>query len=79
MSNRFSQHSANQGNAHQTLAPYPTQHDDLVERMNCSLGEETRAFVMHMHVHHAWWDEALMTAVHMIHRVPNSAQIDMSP
>ena len=79
ISKRFNQYFANQGIAHQTSAPYSPQQNGLAERMNRSLGEGTRALLMHMRVDRVWWAEAVMTVAHIINRAPNSARVDMSP
>ena len=78
ISKRFNQYCANQGIAHQTSAPYSPQQNGLAERINRSLGEGTRALLMHMYVARVWWAKALMTVAHMINRAPNSARVGMS-
>ncbi|GMF37440.1 unnamed protein product [Phytophthora fragariaefolia] len=47
--------------------------------MNRTLVEMARAMMHYMEVDRQWWGEAVMTAAHIVNRVPNTALRDKSP
>ncbi|KAJ0412135.1 hypothetical protein ATCC90586_004055 [Pythium insidiosum] len=79
LSKRFNAFCAAQGIVHQTSAPYSPQQNGLAERMNRTAMEMARSMLHHMQVDRQWWGEAVMTAVHVINRIPNTARPDQSP
>ncbi|KAE8976384.1 Copia protein [Phytophthora rubi] len=78
-SKRFNRFCALHGIVHQTSAPYSPQQNGLAERMNRTLAEMARAMMHYMEVDRQWWGEAVMTAAHIVNRVPNTARRDKSP
>ncbi|GMF31517.1 unnamed protein product [Phytophthora fragariaefolia] len=78
-SKRFNRFCALNGIVHQTSAPYSPQQNGLAERMNRTLVEMARAMMHYMEVDRQWWDEAVMTAAHIVNRVPKTARRDKSP
>ncbi|GMF66379.1 unnamed protein product [Phytophthora lilii] len=64
---------------HQTSAPYSPQQNGLTERMNRTLTEMACSMLYHMQVDKQWWGEALMTAAHIVNRIPNTARPKTSP
>ncbi|KAE9352691.1 hypothetical protein PR003_g4254 [Phytophthora rubi] len=78
-SKRFNQFCALSGIVHQTSAPYSPQQNGLAERMNRTLAEMARSMMHYMEVDRQWWGEAVMTAAHIVNRIPNSARRDKTP
>ncbi|GMF11896.1 unnamed protein product [Phytophthora lilii] len=56
-----------------------THKNGLAERMNRAITEMARWMHYGMQVVRKWWGEAIMTAVHVVNRIPNSARPGVSP
>jgi hypothetical protein len=67
------------GIVHQTTTPYTPQQNGLAERMNRTIVERARAMLYYQQVDKCWWAEAVMTAVYLTNRIPNTARSDASP
>ncbi|KAI5312061.1 hypothetical protein L3X38_041234 [Prunus dulcis] len=63
----FQQH----GIIHETTCPQTPQQNGVAERKNRHLLETVRALVIGAHVPRHHWDDAIVTAVHLINRMPS--------
>ncbi|KAE9107495.1 hypothetical protein PF010_g12242 [Phytophthora fragariae] len=79
VSKRFNQFCANHGIVHQTTTPYTPQQNGLAERMNRTIVERARSMLYYQQVDKCWWAEAVMTAVYITNRIPNTARGDLTP
>lgn len=70
---------ARKGIRHQiTVRDAPSQ-NGLAERINRTLVEKMRALLKHHEAPHAFWGEALQTAVYLYHRLPHRALKNTTP
>ncbi|GMF65420.1 unnamed protein product [Phytophthora lilii] len=58
---------------------YGRRQNGLAERMNRTITEMARSMLHSMQIERKWWGEAIMTAVHLVNRIPNSARPGVSP
>ncbi|GMF39027.1 unnamed protein product [Phytophthora fragariaefolia] len=79
ISKRFNQLCASSVVEHQTSALYSPQQNGLAERMNRTITEMARSMIHYMEVDQQWWGEAVLTAAHIINRIPNTARRDKTP
>jgi hypothetical protein len=70
ISTKFSHHSfKKKGSSMNPLVTTPPQ-KNVVERKNGHLLDITRALLFHKHVPKQYWGEAVLTAAHLINRLP---------
>ena len=60
-----------QGIHHQTTCPDTSAHNGVVERKNRHLLEVARALMFQMNVPNYLWSDAVITATHLINRMPS--------
>ena len=71
----FQQH----GIIHETTCPQTPQQNGVAERKNRHLLETARALLIGAHVPRHHWDDAIVTAVHLINRMPSSVLTFKTP
>ena len=59
------------GIIHETSAPYTPQQNGVAERKNRALTEMINAMLSNSGLSQGFWGEALLTACHILNRVPN--------
>lgn len=72
-SNSFDTFCKAKGILHQLTAPYSAQQNGVAERMNRTLVEAMRSMIHQSNVPLQFWGEALLTAVYIRNRCPNSS------
>ena len=55
---------------HERTPPYSPQSNEIVERKNCTLTELVNAMLETAGLSKEWWGEAILTACHILNRVP---------
>ncbi|KAI5313775.1 hypothetical protein L3X38_042951 [Prunus dulcis] len=71
----FQQH----GIIHETTCPQTPQQNGVAERKNRHLLETARALLISTHVPRHHWDDAIVTAVHLINRMPSGVLTFKTP
>ncbi|CAL2264786.1 unnamed protein product [Prunus armeniaca] len=71
----FQQH----GIIHETTCPQTPQQNGVAERKNRHLLETARALLIGAHVSRHHWDDAIVTAVHLINRMPSGVLTFKTP
>ncbi|CAL9006226.1 unnamed protein product, partial [Prunus brigantina] len=71
----FQQH----GIIHETTCPQTPQQNGVAERKNRHLLETARALLIGAHVPRHHWDDAIVTAVHLINRMPSGVLTFKTP
>ena len=56
---------------HERTPPYSLESNGIAERKNCTLTDLVNAMLDTSGLSKAWWGEALLTASHILNRVPN--------
>ncbi|XP_073136981.1 uncharacterized protein [Henckelia pumila] len=77
--NNFSQLLASDGTIHQTSCTDTPQQNGVVERKHRHLVEIARSFMLSAEVPSVYWGEAVLTASHVINRIPISHNSGLSP
>ena len=70
VSNEFSEYCAEHGIVHERTPPYSTQSNGIVERKNRTLTELVNTMLETVGLSKEWWGEAILTACHVLNRVP---------
>ena len=68
----LSQFFNDHGIIHQSSCPHTSQQNGVVECKMRHLLEVTRALKFHMHVPKSYWSDAVLTACHLINRIPST-------
>ncbi|CAL9025927.1 unnamed protein product [Prunus brigantina] len=71
----FQQH----GIIHETTCPQTPEQNGVAERKNRHLLETARALLIGTHVPRHYWDDAIVTAVHLINRMPSGVLTFKTP
>jgi hypothetical protein len=69
-SNEFSEFCAVLGIIHEMTLPYSPQSNGIAERKNCTLTDLVNAMLETMGLSKEWWGDAILTACHVLNRVP---------
>ena len=69
-SNEFSEFCAERGIIHERALPYSPQSNGIAERKNRSLTDLVNAMLETAGLPKEWWGEAILTACHVLNRVP---------
>jgi transposase InsO family protein len=69
-SNEFSEFCAVHGIIHERMPPYSPQSNGIVERKNHTLTDLVNAMLETAGLSKEWWGEAILTASHVLNRVP---------
>jgi hypothetical protein len=69
-SNDFSEFCAEQGIIHERTPPYSPQSNGIAERKNRTLTDLVNAMLDTAGLSKEWWGEAILTACHVLNRVP---------
>ena len=78
-SNAFKEFVGKHGIVHQTSCAYTPQQNGVAERKNRHLMEVARAMMFDRSVPKTYWGDAVMTAAHLINRLPTRNLGDSSP
>ncbi|KAL1193517.1 Retrovirus-related Pol polyprotein from transposon RE1 [Cardamine amara subsp. amara] len=78
-SHAFKEFVGKNGIVHQTSCAYTPQQNGVAERKNRHLMEVARAMMFDRSVPKTFWGDAVMTAAHLINRLPMRNLEDMSP
>ncbi|XP_042946560.1 uncharacterized protein LOC122279793 isoform X3 [Carya illinoinensis] len=79
LSGAFATYLSDKGIVHQTSCSYTPQQNGVAERKNRHLLDVTRALLLHMHVPKRFWSDGVLTACHLINRMPSSILNGSSP
>ena len=71
-SNEFSEFCAEHGIIHERTPPYSPQSNGIAERKNCTLTELVNVMLETAVLSKEWWGEAILTACHVLNRVPTN-------
>src|SRR6266508_3005881 len=77
-SNDFDSFCAEHGIIHERTPPYSPQSNGVAERKNRTLTDLVNAMLDTSGLSKAWWGEAILTACHVLNRVPTKNK-DMTP
>ena len=69
-SNKFSEFCAVHGIIHKRTPPYSPQSNGIAERKNHTLTDLVNAMLEITGLSKEWWGEAILTACHILNRVP---------
>ena len=69
-SNESYEFCTEQGIIHERTAPYSAQSNGIAERKNRTLIELVNAMLETTGLSNEWWGEAILTACHVLNRVP---------
>ena len=69
-SNEFSEFCAEHGIIHERTPPYSPQSNGVAERKNCTLSDLVNAMLDTEGLSKEWWGEAILTACHVLNRMP---------
>jgi transposase InsO family protein len=67
----FREYFQNHGLIHETTCPYTPQQNGVAERKNRHILETARALLLGSHVPSRHWTDAVVTAVHLLNRMPS--------
>ena len=70
LSKEFSEFSAKHGIIHERTPPYSPQSNRITERKNHTLTDLVNAILETAGLSKEWWGEAILTACHVLNRVP---------
>lgn len=73
MSNAFQQHLRDEGIVHRRTIANTPQQNGKAERMNRTLVESAKSMLHAAGLSYAFWEEAILTAVHVRNRAPKGA------
>jgi transposase InsO family protein len=79
MSSQFQSFLTLQGIIHQSSCAHTPQQNGVAERKNRHLVETARTLLLHHNVPSRFWGDALLTACHLINRMPSSVLQDQIP
>ena len=74
-SNEFDSFCAEHGIIHEKTPPYSPQSNGVAERKNHTLNDLVNAMLDTSGLSKAWWGEAMLTACHVVNRVPTDNSI----
>jgi transposase InsO family protein len=69
-SNEFSEFCAVYGIIHERTSPYPPQSNGIAKRKNHTLTDLVNVILETAGLSEEWWDETILTASHILNRVP---------
>jgi hypothetical protein len=78
-SNKFSELLTFDGTIHQTSCTDTPQQNGVAERKHRHIVETARSLLLSASVPSEFWGEAVLTAVHVINRIPSSVTSGLSP
>ena len=67
------------GIVHESSCPYTPEQNGVAERKIGHLMEVTRSLMFNAHIPNFWWSETVLTAIHLINRLPSEALAFKSP
>ena len=70
--NEFMQYTTDNGIIHESSCAYTPQQNGVAERKNRHILEVARTMMIHGHVPHCFWADAVLTACYLINRMPSS-------
>ncbi|KAK8951032.1 hypothetical protein KSP39_PZI004596 [Platanthera zijinensis] len=70
---KFGAYLANHGILHQTTCVHTSTQNGVAERKNRHLLEVARCLLLAMHLPKSYWGDAVLTAAHLINRLPSRA------
>ncbi|KAG7990862.1 hypothetical protein I3843_02G045900 [Carya illinoinensis] len=79
LSSTFATYLSDKGIVHQTSCSYTPQQNGVAECKNRHLLDVTQALLLHMHVPKRFWRDGVLTACHLINRMPSSVLNGSSP
>lgn len=79
MSKNMTQYMSNHGIIHQTSCVGTPQQNGIAERKNRDLLNKTRALLFQMNVPKKFWSQGILTATHLINRLPSRVLHMKSP
>ncbi|KAK2353155.1 putative mitochondrial protein [Trifolium repens] len=79
MSSQFQSFLASHGIIHQSSCAHTPQQNGVAERKNRHLVETARTLLLHHNVPSRFWGDAIVTACHLINRMPSSVLQDQIP
>ena len=78
-SNVFEDYLKTLGIIHQTTCPYTPEQNGVAERKNRHILDVGRSLMFHYNVPKRYWNEAILTAIHLINRMPSKLLNGKSP
>jgi hypothetical protein len=69
-SSEFSEFCVKHGIIHERTPPYLPQSNGIAKRKNCTLTELVNAMLDTVGLSKEWWGVAILTACHVLNRVP---------
>lgn len=79
LSSQFQTFLTSEGITHQSSCAHTPQQNGVAERKNRHLVETARTLLLHHNVPFRFWADALLTACHLINRMPSSVLQDQIP
>ncbi|CAH9069280.1 unnamed protein product [Cuscuta europaea] len=71
-STNFNEYMATQGIIHQSTCPHTPQQNGIAERKHRHIIETARTLLVHANAPLKFWGDAVLTAIHLINRMPSS-------
>ena len=79
VSTKFEDYLKSEGIHHERTVPKIPEQNGVAERMNRTLVETMRSMLIYAKLPHAFWAEAISTAVYLRNRSPTKVLEDMTP